>query len=137
MVVDRHVYLEHFPMKRPDLNRIDRCPKDYLLKERGCLSVEQALLTSPRISAVALDEDRWYQVWIDELKEIEWATSLWDGLDISRTRKDNIRILCDEHDPSIYEPLAKGRGLIFFLKGPPGTGKTLTVGTSYFGIVCP
>ena len=108
--------------------RTNLTPKEQLLQGQRCLLEDQALLAPPKIGGMALDEDSWYNFWIDELKSIDWNGALWDNMDLDQFRKETIRTLVDFHDSSKYDSSAKGLGLTLFLRGPPGTGKTSTVG---------
>ena len=137
VVVDPQAYIRDNPTLRPNLIRTNLIPKDQLLQGQGCLLESQALLAPPKIGGMALDEDSWYKFWIDELKNIDWNSALWNDLDLEQFRKETIRTLVSCHDSSKYDSSAKGRGLILYLRGPPGTGKTSTVGEFSFQLLVP
>jgi hypothetical protein len=99
----------------------------------GRLSSDQHLIAVPLLRGYGLKDKKWFEFYIDAVKEIVWDEQAFDSLVLPPEQKNLKQLILaftrsqakhrDKFDDVIR---GKGRGIIMLLSGPPGVGKTLT-----------
>lgn len=94
------------------------------------LTSEQQLIADPKVRGYSLRDKKWFNFFIDNVKDIEWNEDAFGSLVAPQEQKDLILSFAesqsknrDDFDDFIQ---GKGKGIIMLLAGPPGVGKTLT-----------
>ncbi|KAF2637190.1 P-loop containing nucleoside triphosphate hydrolase protein [Massarina eburnea CBS 473.64] len=94
------------------------------------LTPEQHLLADSKVRGYSLGDKRWFQFFIDSIKDIEWNESAFASLVAPQEQKDLILSFAESQakNGGSFDDFiqGKGKGIIMLLAGPPGVGKTLT-----------
>ncbi|KAJ4304700.1 hypothetical protein N0V90_000227 [Kalmusia sp. IMI 367209] len=97
---------------------------------RPILTEEQQLLADAKVRGYSLRDKKWFNFFIDNIKDIEWNEDAFKSLVAPQEQKDLILSFAEsqvksreDFDDFIH---GKGKGIIMLLAGPPGVGKTLT-----------
>jgi hypothetical protein len=100
--------------------------------EQPVLNEDQLLMCTDTIAGFSLVSKQWGLLDVDHVREIDFNTSAFDMLALSKDKKDTIAALVRNSKASsnTYDDLikGKGKGVIFLLHGPAGVGKTFTAG---------
>jgi flagellar biosynthesis GTPase FlhF len=121
------------------------------------------LLCSATVPVFGLNDNRWYEVAMDDLTDPKWEDDAWDDLvmpsgeddtkeflfdlakmhsePVAASHKITLRGDIDEPKPTLKKRQTrigdvvekKGAGLVILMYGPSGVGKTLTAGKSING----
>ncbi|KIX97702.1 uncharacterized protein Z520_06480 [Fonsecaea multimorphosa CBS 102226] len=87
------------------------------------------LLFPPKMMGYNLHAKRWYELYVDQMKDVDWNTQAFKTLVMAEDTKELILALVEnqlEAKKSTDLISGKGSGLIVLLHGGPGTGKTFT-----------
>lgn len=99
------------------------------------LQDNELIMASSTVRGFAFMDNRFLEMFVDNLKPIEWDEGCFDQVVLDATPKHTIRALVETHTRRQNEPSSdgfddiikgKGKGLVMVLHGPPGVGKTLT-----------
>jgi hypothetical protein len=92
----------------------------------------QLILCTNLVPVFALTSRRWWQVPLEDLRDIQFNTEAFDKLILPRNQKQMIQSLVTVHVGKLLKfddvIAGKGKGMVFLLHGESGTGKTLTAG---------
>lgn len=100
-------------------------------KTYTALTDEQCVLASALVRGFSFAEKRFFDLFIDGVRAIEWNTGCFEQLVLPDRQKELVQALVAEHTQRAGDSFddivkGKGKGLILVLHGPPGVGKTLT-----------
>jgi len=91
---------------------------------------DQFLLLTSIVRGFSLDSKNWGEFFVDNVKDIEWATQAFSSLILPGNLKEVIRLLVQSQLKNEHKfddvVKGKGQGIVILLAGPPGVGKTLT-----------
>ncbi|KAF4847908.1 ATPase family AAA domain-containing protein 3B [Colletotrichum siamense] len=116
-----------------DSDEMDLVPRETPADKFAPLTDEQALLAAPTVRGFSFAEKRFFDFFVDKIRDIEWNTQCFEQLVLPETQKELVQALVAEHTARAtagaeFDDIVKGKGkgLILVLHGPPGVGKTLT-----------
>jgi hypothetical protein len=94
------------------------------------LTSKELLLAVPYVRGYALKNKKWFILFVDQIKPINFSDNAFQSLVLPNEQKDLILAFVEsqvKHKNEFDDIIeGKGRGMIMLLSGPPGVGKTLT-----------
>ncbi|KAK6349363.1 hypothetical protein TWF730_010110 [Orbilia blumenaviensis] len=102
------------------------------MEDDSPLEENQMLIFPPTIFGFHVLEKKWYNLRVDNIRDVAWNKAAFDSLVVDENTKLLIVALVSNKiaaDAGTDLMNNKGNGLIILLHGAPGTGKTLTAGS--------
>ena len=101
----------------------------YQQREGKGLDEKQLRLCAPALRAYSVNDQKWLQIMVNDVKDIEWDDQAFGNLALPQEKKEMILAFANsqiKHEHNFGDVVQdKGNGIIV-LCGPPGAGKTLT-----------
>ncbi|KAK5099459.1 hypothetical protein LTS08_006041 [Lithohypha guttulata] len=104
------------------------------------LGDSELMICSPTVMGFSLNDKFWGEYAVEDIKPIEWSSTLLDRLSLPAQKKNAIKAITQSRlsradvekqpnrSPKGFDDVVagKGRGINILLHGPPGVGKTFT-----------
>ncbi|XDG05445.1 hypothetical protein ABKA04_005060 [Annulohypoxylon sp. FPYF3050] len=124
----RTLHNNKYPVIRDEERIVDQLGEEAMSKDKPPEDYFELLLP-PTIKGFNLRTKKWYDLNVDQVKEITWNKDIFKKVELHSESKELIIALVSntiETEKNTDLVRGKGNGLILLLHGSPGTGKTLT-----------